>query len=107
MPDRQKIIEAIRGLRYGDPVHFGEWAVDLADAIIAAPVASATVIKPGDSVLVVLDGVRTMAELEEFKELLGPRFPGVSITIATGVSEVVVKPADGGSASTEFIGAAE
>lgn len=105
MPDKHKIIEAMRSLHYGDPVHFGELAADLADAIIAAPVASATVIKPGDSVLLVLDGVVYEREAQGMRETLEARFPGTSFTIASGVSEVVVQP--GGSASTEFIGAAE
>lgn len=107
MPDKQKVIETMRAIRYGDPLHFAEHAADLADAIIAAPVVSATVLKPGDRVLLVLDGVVYEREAQGMRETLEARFPGTTFTIASGVSEVVVQPADDGSAYTEFIGAAE
>jgi hypothetical protein len=56
-------------------------------------IKSATILRPGDSVLLVLDGWPTPRQMEDIQQRLGDRFPDVAFTIASCISDVVVRPA--------------
>ena len=56
-------------------------------------IESATVLKPGDRVLLTVDwGHRDLEVLEEAKSKLAERFPGVEFTFVTDVESVTIMP---------------
>jgi phosphoketolase len=57
-------------------------------------VATATILKPGDKVLLVVSGNWTMERVDYAQKLLGERFPDAEFTFVSQVDTMIVKPAD-------------
>lgn len=61
-------------------------------------IQSATILKPGDRVLVVVEGKSEPGAIEHMRDMrtaLHDRFPGTEFTFVFGVDDVVVKSAEG------------
>lgn len=58
-------------------------------------IQSATILKPGDQILVVVSHVITDRQANDMSQRLAYSFPGVSFAFLSGVEDVVVKPSEG------------
>lgn len=56
-------------------------------------IRSATILKPGDNVLIAVDGRWDMAKLDALTRHLTDRFPEARFTVLSDVDQVIVKPA--------------
>lgn len=57
-------------------------------------IQSATILKPGDRVLLIVEQW-DMEQLDRARDALSERFPEVEFTYVKGVEDVVVKPSEG------------
>jgi phosphoketolase len=64
------------------------------DRIAFEDITSATILKPGDKVLLVVTGKWTMERIEYAQGILRERFPEAEFTLVSQVDDVIVKPAD-------------
>jgi hypothetical protein len=55
-------------------------------------ISSATILKPGDKVLVTLRDWPNPDDIAEYRKRLTERFPGVEFTVASGIDQVAVVP---------------
>lgn len=58
-------------------------------------IQSATILKPGDRVLLIVEDRWHMQRRDEARRQLSERFPEVEFTFINGVEDVVVKPSEG------------
>ncbi len=71
----------------------------LPDRSVFEGISSATLLRPGDRVLLTVSGRWTMQQFDEANKYTGGRWPDIEFVFITEVESVVIKPAEqpGGS----------
>ena len=58
-------------------------------------IQSATILRPGDQVLIVVHHVVTQRQAHNLSNRLGEMFPDINFAFVSGVEDVLVQPAEG------------
>ena len=58
-------------------------------------IQSATILKPGDKVLLVVAQMLSQRQADNLSQRIADRFPGIDFAFVSGVEDVVVKPTEG------------